>query len=55
MNRRQFEPWMRELLEGRPALLRIASPVLRARSVLLEEYNGLDRVILQPAQHGKIC
>jgi len=55
VTRRQFEPRVRELFEGQSALLRIVSSLLRTRSVLLEEYNGLDRLVLQAARHDEVC
>lgn len=54
-SRRQFEARVLELLEQCPALLAVARPLLRVRSVILEEYGTLDRLVVQAARHDATC
>ncbi|MFQ5937423.1 MAG: IS110 family transposase, partial [Acidiferrobacterales bacterium] len=50
-----FERRVRELVEGEPRLQAAFAPMLRARAVLFEEFNGLHRQVLEAVRRDEAC
>lgn len=55
VSRRQFEARVLELVADRAVLRRMAAPMLNARSVLLEEFHRLHRMVLDAVRTDPVC